>query len=189
MNIFWRIKNYIEFPEFPNKMGRFVRSRRTLRTQIGRVYVGDQIVTRSKKTHLRAHRIKCCFVGLNPSLGIKCLTWLDAQKPNGSRCHQLETSTTSTKPPKNQPLRRASVAGYSLYSVNNRIMETGSDHLLKIPRIGHFHCNGSQGALGAPKEPTNGDAAHTDGNMDVADVMNKERGNFSCIWNIRSNFQ
>lgn len=30
--------------------------------------------------------------------------------------------------------RRASVAGTNLYDVNNRIQETGFDHLLRIPR-------------------------------------------------------
>lgn len=77
-----------------------------------------------------AHGIKSCFVGLDVNMAVECRAWLDANDP-------IQPNINNARALSN---RRKSVAGTSMYSVGDEILETGCDYLPKIPR-----CSGSSG--------------------------------------------
>lgn len=107
------------------------------------------IVTRTKSRFYDYYGIKECFIGLQKCYQAEALVWLHGTDANES------TDPKNVGAPIRPPLRRNSVIGHGLYSVNNRVLEKATDFLEKVPRMENLMLSNETTVIDVePSEPS-----------------------------------
>lgn len=128
-------------------------------------------VTRAKKRIYHSFGIKESFIGLIRNYKYDALAYLQSTDPNGS----IENGSKKTLK------RRASVAGGGLFSVQNRVQETGFDYLPRANKPSGSISNNANNVLNIPNAsngvaitPTTYNKKHDDNSEKSQNELNGE---------------